>query len=204
MKISIRKNIERGVIFGFICAVMLSFAKFETRFDELRAGVLRLHILANSDSYLDQQLKLKVRDRILEVTSQKFSEAEDIDGAIKIAEQNIDFITDSANEVIKENGFDYKAEISVEKNFFENRVYDDFTLPAGVYNSLTVRIGKAKGHNWWCVVFPGVCLPAAEKTRLNKAVSDKSATVAENASKYKICFKTAEVYEKLKNKISKK
>lgn len=204
MKTTLRKNIERGIVFGLVCAIVLSFARFEARCDELRRGVLRLHILANSDSAVDQQLKLKVRDKILQVTSAEFEKAGNIDEAVKIAGADIKNITEAAKQVIVDSGFDYPVSAAIEKNYFENREYDDFTLPAGVYNSLTVRIGKAEGHNWWCVVFPGICLPAAKKTELEKAVSKSSAAIAKNASRYKICFKTVEIYERIKDKISKK
>lgn len=204
MKKHLRRNIELGVLFGLICAVLLSFLSFNAHCGELRRGVLRLHILANSDSEEDQQLKLKVRDRILEVTAPCFENVGDIESAIKTVEENMDLITLAANSVIVEEGFDYTATAAVEKNFFENREYDDFTLPAGEYNSLTVRIGAAAGHNWWCVVFPGVCLPSAKKAALEQAVSKGSANVARNASKYKIGFKTVEIFEKIKNKILKR
>ena len=204
MKKEIRKNIEKCILFGLICAVMLSFSRFDARCDELRHGVLRLHILANSDSEADQQLKLKVRDRILEVTSGYFSESDSLEDAICIAKSNISKITAAAQETINASGYDYKVNASIEENYFDNRVYEDFTLPAGVYNSLTVRIGKAEGHNWWCVVFPGVCLPAAQKDSLQKSVSKDSAGVAKSAAKYKLKFKTAEIYEKIRHKFSKK
>lgn len=204
MKNNIRKNIERGVLVGLICAVILSFARFDARCDELRESVLRLHILANSDTTEDQRLKIKVRDNILKVTSKSFESAESLEDAIDIAESDMDKIINTAQKTIKDEGFNYTVSANIERNFFENRIYDDFTLPAGVYNSLTIRIGKAEGHNWWCVVFPGVCLPAAEKDTLEKAVSNDSAKVAKNASKYKISFKTAEIYEKIKHKITKK
>ncbi len=204
MKKQIRKNIEKGVLFGLVCAIMMSFARFDTRCEELRTSVLRLHILANSDSEDDQQLKLKVRDKILSVTSERFNEARNLSEAIEIAKSDLDVITAAAQEEINASGYDYTVTANIEKNFFNNRDYDDFTLPAGVYNSLTVRIGNAEGHNWWCVVFPGVCLPAAEKTTLKKAVSGESAKVASNAKKYKICFKTVEIYQKIRHKFSKK
>ena len=204
MKKQIRRNIEKGVLFGLICAIMLSFARFDTRCDELRTSVLRLHILANSDTYEDQQLKLKVRDKILSVTGERLNNAQNLDEAIKIARSDLNIITDAAKEEIIAEGYDYSVTANIEKNFFENRDYGDFTLPAGVYNSLTVRIGNAQGHNWWCVVFPGVCLPAAKKTTLKGAVSGESAKVAFGADKYKICFKTVEIYQKIRHKFSKK
>ena len=204
MKKELRKNIEKGVLFGLICAVMLSFARFDARCDELRNGILRLHILANSDSEYDQELKLKVRDSILKVTSKCFAGSESLEDAISAAKADISKITAAAQETVNSQGYDYKVSAGIEKNYFDNRVYEDFTLPAGVYNSLTVRIGEAKGHNWWCVVFPGVCLPAAKKSPLEKSVSRGSASVAKNAAKYEIKFKTAEIYEKIRHKISKK
>ena len=204
MKKTLRKNIEFGLVFGLVCSIILSFAGIKARCDELRNGVLRLHILANSDSAADQSLKLKVRDKVLEITKEEFARSDSIDEAIKVASSDIDKITAAASEVIKEEGFDYTVNTAVGKEFFTNREYDDFTLPAGVYNSLTVRIGEAKGHNWWCVLFPGVCISAAKKGTLEKAVSKKSAALAKGGSKYKICFKAVEIYERIKNKIRKK
>ena len=204
MKKTVRRNIEAGVIFGLVCAIILSFAGVEARCDELREGVLRLHVLANSDSAADQNLKLKVRDKILEITEKEFAKAENIGEAVKTASADLERITAAASEVIKEEGFDYAVSASVGKDFFTNREYDGFTLPAGVYNSLTVRIGGARGHNWWCVLFPGVCLSAAKKGKLGKAVSKRSAAMAENASRYRICFKAVEIFEIIKNKIRKK
>ena len=204
MKKTVRRNIEFGLLFGLVCSVILSFLGFNARCDELRNGVLRLHVMANSDSVADQQLKLKVRDRILEVTAEDFSECEDLDGAIKTASLNLGKITEAAREVVRGEGLDYSVSASVRKDFFNNREYDGFTLPAGVYNSLTVKIGKAEGHNWWCVLFPGICVTSAKKSTLEKAVSKSGAALAKNASKYRICFKTVEIYERIKNKILKK
>ncbi|MBR5923256.1 MAG: stage II sporulation protein R [Clostridia bacterium] len=204
MKKHIFKNIEKGVALGLVCAAVLSFARFEARLDELRSGVLRLHILANSDSDADQELKLKVRDRILEVTKESLAQAEGLDEAIDIADGEMDKIIAAASEVVSSEGFTYNVSAAIEENFFENRDYGDFTLPAGVYNSLTVRIGDAKGHNWWCVVFPGICLPAAEKGRLEDTVSYASAKTAREAPKYKVRFKAAEIYERIRHKFSKK
>ena len=204
MKKTLRRNIEFGVIFGLICAVILSFAGFNARCDELRHGVLRLHILANSDSAADQRLKLKVRDSILSVAGEEFCNSDNLNEALKIASLNIEKITAAASEVIKDEGFSYGVSVSLCKEFFGNRDYEDFTLPAGVYNSLTVRIGKAKGHNWWCVLFPGVCLPSAKKGKLENALSRSGTAIAKGGTKYRIYFKTVELFEKFKNKIRKK
>ena len=203
MKTKIRKNIELGVLFGLICAVTLSFARFEKQCDELREGVLRLHIIANSDSESDQQLKLAVRDEILKNSTDIFATCATVEDAIITAESKIDDINKIANNVLEQSGFDYEARVSVGDKYFDTREYDDFTLSAGTYKSLVVDLGDAKGKNWWCVVFPCVCLPSASDNKLSDNVSTVAAKTAENAPKYKIKFKSMEIYEKIKKIFSK-
>ena len=203
MKKSSRRNIELGVLFGLICAIALSFARFEMRCDELRQGVLRLHIIANSDSDADQSLKLAVRDEILKNAVDIFKDCNNVDDAVLTATDSIDAINGIANSVIKQNGFDYEATVSVGDSYFDTRKYDDFTLPAGTYKSLIVNLGESSGKNWWCVVFPCVCVPSAADASLSDSVSDGAAKTAENAAKYQIKFKTVEIYEEIKKIFSK-
>ena len=199
-----RKNIELGVLFGLICAIVLSFARFEVRCDELRENILRLHIIANSDSEADQNLKLAVRDEILKSSTDIFKDCRDISSACNIAETQLDVIADKANSVIKQNGFNYTAVATVGDAYFETRQYDDFTLPAGTYKSLIVNLGEGKGKNWWCVVFPCVCVPTAGDAELSDSVSEGAAQTAQNPQKYIMKFKTAEIYEEFKKIFSKK
>lgn len=203
MKTNIRKNIEMGVLFGLICAIALSFSRFEVRCDELRQNVLRLHIIANSDEVCDQELKLAVRDEILKNSVDIFKDCSDVASACEMAQTQLDNIGAIANNVIKENGFNYDADVSVGDAYFDTREYDDFTLPAGTYKSLIVNLGDGKGKNWWCVVFPCVCVPTADGAELSDSVSIEAANTAENAPKYEIKFKTVELYEKLKKIFSK-
>ena len=193
-----RKNVELGVLFGLICAIVLSFANFETRCDELRQGVLRLHIIANSDSEADQALKLAVRDEILKNSTDIFKDCNSVDDAIITASKKAEDINLIANNVIKQNGFDYLANVSVGDKYFDTREYDDFTLPAGTYKSLIIDLGAAEGKNWWCVVFPCVCVPSATEASLTDSVSSEAANTAQNAPKYEIKFKSMEIYEKIK------
>lgn len=199
-----RKNIELGVLFGLICAIVLSFARFEVRCDELRENILRLHIIANSDSEADQNLKLAVRDEILKSSTDIFKDCRDISSACNIAETQLDVIADKANSVIKQNGFNYTATATVGDAYFETRQYDDFTLPAGTYKSLIVNLGEGKGKNWWCVVFPCVCVPTADDAELSDSVSEGAAQTAQNPQKYIMKFKTAEIYEEFKKIFLKK
>ncbi len=198
----LRKNIELGVLFGLICSIVLSFSHFNAVCDDLRGSVLRLHILANSDSKADQQIKILVRDGILKENSGIFDGCGDLCMAEGVAEENIGRFIETANRVLKENGADYGASASVETAYFDTRVYDDFTLPAGNYRALTVKLGKAEGKNWWCVVFPTVCLTAASG-ELSDSATPTSERIAENAPKYVMKFKVAEWYEGIKKQAKK-
>jgi stage II sporulation protein R len=194
------KAFNLAILFGLLCAVFLSFADFNASCDDLRANVLRLHIIANSDSSEDQELKLKIRDSILNESVDLFDGITDIDNAVLKAEQNADYYCEIANRVIKENGYDYKAKATVGYSYFETREYEDFTLPAGNYKSLIISLGKAKGKNWWCVIFPEVCIPAATAD-LSDTVTEESSHIAEQPQRYIMRFKIAEIYENIKNLI---
>ena len=191
------KAFNIALFFGLMCAIFLSFADFNASCEDLRTNVLRLHIIANSDSVPDQQLKLKIRDSILKESKDLFKGAKDTNEALLIADDNIDFYCDIANRVIKENGFSYKAEARVGDSYFETREYEDFTLPAGYYKSLIITVGEGKGKNWWCVIFPEVCIPAATG-RLSDTVSEKSNEIAERPNRYIMRFKAVEIYENIK------
>lgn len=194
-----RRNAELAVLFGLICAILLGMASFDASCEELRCGVLRLHIRANSDTDADQAVKLKVRDALLEEANGIFSDIGELEAAEKAAEQNLPELTAAANKVLAENGFAYKAKLSIGNSYFENREYDDFTLPAGIYRSLIVELGSGEGKNWWCVVFPAVCIPAAECAELSDSVSEDGCSVAEQPQKYVMRFKIVEIYEDLKH-----
>lgn len=196
---SIRKNIELAVLFGLIFSILLSISRFNAVCDDLRGNVLRLHIIANSDSTEDQNLKLLVRDRILEQAGYLFEDSTSLEDAELCAEESLELFRDTAETVIRENGFDYSADAKIGDCYFENREYEDFTLPAGNYRSLIVRLGEGKGQNWWCVIFPAVCLPAASDAELSDSTTDTSAQVAEQPEKYIIRFKTVEWYEEIKH-----
>lgn len=196
------KVVNVSVCFGLIFAIMLSLARFDALCQDMRDNVFRLHIIAASDSAEDQALKLKVRDAILESHGQVFTDCKDIDDAISVANDNTAEFLEIAKTVIEENGFDYNVTAQVDVSYFENREYDDFTLPAGNYEALNIIIGEGKGKNWWCVMFPAVCIGAAGE--LNDSVSNESAYVAEHRDKYEIRFKTVEIYEDLKKIFTKK
>lgn len=198
MKIE-RRNIELSLLFGLIFAILLSFVRFDAACSDVRQNVLRLHIIANSDSAADQALKLKVRDEILKSTGELFNNTENYSDAIKVSQNNTRLFEGIAERVIKENGFSYTACATVGNTYFETREYDTFTLPAGTYKSLNIKLGNADGKNWWCVVFPAVCIPAATDTDLSESVGNQGVEITSNAPKYTAKFKVVEIYEDIKH-----
>lgn len=181
------------IVFGITSPIINSCESISNK-------IFRLHIMANSDSSEDQALKLKVRDCILAETANIFN-GKTIDDNIKIAENNIDYITNICNDCIKNEGYDYSVNVNIVKEFFETRVYDDFILPAGIYNSLKIEIGEANGHNWWCIVFPAVCISACSQS-MNDYLTQEEMQIIESG--YTPKFKVIEIYEKIKNRINSK
>lgn len=193
---------------GLISAILFSnFASFENTLNNIENDVLRLHILANSDSVSDQNLKIKVRDRLLENSEELFGECDTLEEMECTAEEKLDEINNIVLEVIDENGFDYTAQTNLVNMEFDNRVYGGMTMPAGNYEALRITIGEAEGHNWWCVMYPPLCIPVAEsvvtdENTAEKYFSEDELDIMENPQNYKVKFKCAEVFRNIKNKIS--
>lgn len=190
----------------FFSIFVLSFAllllcviEYNSDCREVRDGVLRLHILASSDSEEDQRVKLIVRDALLESGAGIFDGSVSADEAVEKISPEISFLEDTANSVLRENGFDYTAEIQITREYFSTRQYEDVTLPAGEYTALKVVLGQGDGHNWWCVMFPPLCLPAASESEESFSVFNESGKrVVDGSSQYAVRFKIAEWWEALK------
>ena len=155
-------------------------------------SVLRLHVIANSDSAEDQSLKLQVRDAITEKLESVMSEFKDIDSAKAFLQENLDELQKVANDVLREAGNKCKAVVTLAKSAFPQRDYETFSLPAGVYESLRVTIGNGEGQNWWCVVFPSLCVSATtdgfEDTAVSAGFSDRVAGTLTGKPQYRIRF----------------
>ena len=192
-----------AVLIALIICVATSIIGFEAKCDDLRNNVLRLHILANSDNEYDQKLKLAVRDAILQSDTVDFDCCTNLEQAKTQAKESINKISRIAKETIEEKGYNYSVTVEVDKSYFDTREYDDFTMPAGVYDALIVKIGKAEGKNWWCVMFPALCLPTSDCENLNDYVEEDSAEIALQPQKFQIRFKTVEIYQHIKKIISK-
>ena len=196
------KLFEKALLCGIVFATLLSMTRFDARCDGIRDNVLRLHILANSDSEEDQALKLKVRDRLVKEGSGLFENARSREEAEALARENLPRLQAAAQDELRRQGSDYAVRVEVGQTHFGTRVYEDVTLPAGDYEAVRVLIGEAKGKNWWCVMFPAMCVPAASETgELSEVLGSDELDIVEHKDRYEIRFKAVELYEDIKAKI---
>lgn len=126
----------------------------------LNDNIIRLHVVANSDDEQDQNIKLKVRDAVVASIRSDLLNVTDVTAAKAYLQENLPRIEAAAKEVLKRAGVGEAITVSLCKEAFGTRIYDTFTLPAGIYEALRITIGEGEGKNWWCVVFPSLCIPA--------------------------------------------
>lgn len=185
---------SKALISGFILSVLFSFLNFACRCESISDKVLRLHIMANSNSCKDQDLKLKVRDRILKDFGEEFSETEDLVSAEKITKENLDLVKNLAQDEIFKNGYNYPVEAHLVRMKFDTRSYENITLPAGYYDALRITIGEGEGKNWWCVMFPPMCLPAAQsEVPISDVLNKEECKVVLGHDEYILGFKSVEL-----------
>lgn len=169
---------------------------------EIYDSVVRLHVLANSDSEYDQALKLQVRDGVLAATAELLSDCTTRGQALEVIGANLDTIRRSAQEVIEREGAEYDVTVKLCEEDYPTKNYESVCFPAGRYMSLQVCIGEAEGKNWWCVLFPGMCLSAASKTDAEQAFIQAGLTPEQyklvtesDGAKYKLRFKFLEILQ---------
>lgn len=192
------KLLIKSLCIAFVLTVIYSVIPFQAECEQISNEVFRLHILANSDSEEDQSLKLRVRDSLLRYTDRLFSKAENSDKAERIARDNLESLRAVAQREVYANGYDYKVKAEVVNMYFNTRYYERYTMPAGMYDALRITIGSGEGHNWWCVMYPSICISSAVET--DKRVEDtfsqnQQEIVKGNEFKYK--FKVVEIFEKI-------
>ena len=141
----------------FIYTLICSISYVNAISTDLQKNVFRLHVIANSDSEDDQNLKLKVRDNVIKYMNTLCSKTTSKEEAIEIANAHLNEFKEIALSTIKENGYNYDVNISIDNVFFPTKTYGDISLPEGYYDALRIKIGKAEGKNWWCVMFPPLC-----------------------------------------------
>ena len=197
-----RKKHELILAAGLILTILISnaagFVRDGRALDRLRGSVLRLHILADSDSERDQTLKLRVRDALLE--SGVLDGADSLEEAEASAAEKLPEIERIAETVLRANGCELPVEAELADTEFDVRTYGDITMPAGNYRALRVKIGSALGHNWWCVMYPALCVPAACDVTDNVETElayfdDEELDIMHEPEKYEIRFA---IWDKIK------
>ena len=195
--------LEAAVCVSLIISVLISsVSSLSGACKNIRENVLRLHIIANSDSEEDQRVKLLVRDELLNIGSELFDGTTDTKNAVSKAISENERLTEAAQRVLSENGFDYGVKIEVGQSRFPTREYENVTLPAGEYTAVRVILGEGQGHNWWCVMFPPMCLGAAgSSASLGDVLSSDAEELVSSGKRYEIKFKIVEWYENIKSGI---
>ena len=188
------------VLCVMVAFIMIFVSEGFTAAGNVREECLRLHVLANTDSEEDQSVKLKVRDAILEETGELFVSCKTASEAVSEASAYKEEIKAVAERVLNENGFSYGAEVLIEEEYFGTRQYDNVSLPAGNYTALKVLLGEGEGHNWWCVMFPPLCLPAVSESLEDSVYGvfgENGGNLVTGKSGYKVKFRIVELVENI-------
>lgn len=198
MKLS--QKIRLSVVIGIILSMVLSIVGFASDCEDIRQSVLRLHVIAASDTDADQALKLKVRDAVLTAGADIFDGSVNVDNAVEKLTPRLHELESAAEKTVRENGCDYDVDVTLSREFFNTRTYEDITLPAGKYLAVRVVIDEGQGQNWWCVMFPSLCLSAARvHTDIDDVLDEKGVRIVEKNPRYEPRFKIIELIEKLKD-----
>ena len=189
-----------------ICLILAAFVWCGTLIadrERLNEELIRLHVVANSDSEEDQNIKLQVRDAVTASLQRELENVADVEAAKNYLQENLPKIREIANDTLKAVGFDGEAVVTLCKEAFDTRIYDTFQLPAGVYESLRVVIGKGEGHNWWCVVFPSLCIPATtegfEDAAVGAGFPETLSAALTGEEEYEVRFYLLDALGKLEN-----
>lgn len=203
------------IIFLLIIYILLCINSYVNAVsNNISSSVFRLHVIANSDSTEDQNLKYKVRDKILEYINTLIDvNSNSKEEVINIVNQNIAILKQVAQNTVYENGFNYNVNISIGNFYFPTKYYGDISLPAGYYDALRVEIGNAKGQNWWCVMFPPLCfvdvtsgiVPDDSKENLQENLPrEEYDLISSDSEEIQFKFKLVEIFENLKETIANK
>ena len=175
--------------------------------EHLAGKMIRMHVLANSDSEADQTLKLQVRDKVLYLTETILRSSADMEEAQQRLRAELPRIQQAAQQEITARGYDYPVRAELVPAAFPTKEYDGFALPGGDYTALRLTIGAGEGHNWWCVVFPPLCTTAATdlpKTAIAAGLTEEDVALMTKADvPYVLKFRSVELWEQLKAKLGK-
>lgn len=188
----------RALVCGFVLAALCSFFPFAAACGQLPRDVVRLHVVANSNGAEDQAVKLLVRDAVLEEAARWYQGAGSMEEASSQLCTHLQSIAGAARQVLGEQGVGYSATAQMTEMYFPTRDYGDFRLPAGRYRTLRVTLGEGAGKNWWCVVFPSLCLPAATQEEALLTLPEGERQVVEGGQGVQVKLKAVELWESLR------
>ena len=196
------KKWEVALLTGFAVALLMG-AYLDREQAALADSVIRLHVIANSDSRADQELKYQVRDRILTEAAALYQPGDDLQQVRKSMEDNLTLLAQAGREVVEEQGYDYPVSAKLERTWFPTKKYTDFALPAGNYTALRIVVGEGKGENWWCVAFPPLCLGSVSETVDEAAAAgnftpEQVSLITGESGGYVVKFKAIELWEEFK------
>lgn len=194
------KKWEAALLIGVFCTLLFtSFFQTSETVTGLQQHVLRMHILANSDSEADQQLKYQVRDALLAESESLFGTdvPESREQLEIVAAAHLPEMEAIAQRVVQENGYTYPVQAELVTMDFTERTYEDLTMPAGTYEAIRITIGAAAGRNWWCVMYPPLCIPVAEEVAVEEAQAEAYFTKEEqdvlyHPERYRVKLKLVE------------
>lgn len=172
-----RKKIWKQIVFlMMIIGVMVGTVRKtsnEKIQQDLKENLIRFHVRANSDSKIDQQYKLKVRDAVIDQISPMLEKAKTKEEAFIILKKQKKRIKNTALEILKKEGVQQKVNVHFVQEKFPEKTYGQYTFPKGIYDAVRIDLGKATGHNWWCVMFPDLCVTKDDKVRINSTARKK-------------------------------
>jgi stage II sporulation protein R len=187
------KRLEAALLAGLILSLVITIgADFAADCAAVRGQVLRLHVLAETDSTAHQRDKLAVRDALLQETRGLFASAQGVEEAVALAEGRLPQMEAAAEQALRIRGCKADVTVALCKEEFSTREYERGTMPAGVYHSLKVTIGEGKGKNWWCVMYPPLCLPTAAAP----GSAEKQVDELDDRPGYRMGFALVELWEK--------
>lgn len=189
------KRFLKALAGGTVLCVLLSLCGFDGQCQSVRDNVVRLHILANSDSAEDQTLKLKVRDAVTAAADGWFDGANGETEALTQIEKCLPALRKIAQETVYRNGYAYPVQVQRCRMYFETRQYGDVTMPAGMYEAVRFVIGEGKGKNWWCVIYPPLCIRSAVNEKaLSDVLDDRQMSLVTGEKGVSVRFKVVEIF----------
>ena len=216
--IMIRKIfISKNLYILFVLIAIFLFFSIKSYSDavsfDLSSSVFRLHVIANSDSKEDQDLKLKVRDSLINYMNSLITDDMSKNDIINISRNHLDDFRQIAKQTITKNGYNYDVNVEIGNYSFPTKSYGDISFPCGNYDALRVKIGDAKGQNWWCVMFPPLCfidvtsatVPEESKKNLEENLSNEDyRLISKSSDSSEVKFKMVEIFNSISSKTASK